>query len=104
VSKPSLEQIFTYHRPFGNQPQRYEWLRKQAKLFAEAVEAFCPPSRERSLAMTAVQEAIMWANASIAINEVDINEVNPSGPGEANVNAPATASIASPVNNVLSVE
>ena len=61
--------VFTYHRPFGDQPARYEALRSQAKLLAEAIQAMCPESREKSLAFTNLQQAIMWANASIAINE-----------------------------------
>jgi hypothetical protein len=29
----------------------------------------CPESRERSLALSKLQELVMWSNASIAINE-----------------------------------
>jgi hypothetical protein len=68
VSK-EIEQRFTYHRPFGTQPQRYEDLRTDAKLLAAKIDALCPASREKSLAMTHLQEAIMFANAAIAINE-----------------------------------
>lgn len=64
-----LDNIFTYHRPIGNQPQRYEALRAQAKELARTVLELCPPSRERSLAITAIQQSTMWANAAIAINE-----------------------------------
>lgn len=33
------------------------------------VDELCPESRERSLAFTKIDEAVMWANASIARNE-----------------------------------
>lgn len=65
----NIENTFTYHRPFGTQPERYEHLRAVAKELATAITLHCPESREKSLALTAVQQAVMWANASIAINE-----------------------------------
>lgn len=65
----AIENTFTYHRPFGDQPARYERLRAKAKELAYLIERSCPNSREKSLAMTNLQQSIMWANASIAINE-----------------------------------
>lgn len=67
--KSELESIFTYHKPIDDQPQRYESIREMAKGFATMVETLCPPSRERSLAITSIQQSVMWANAAIAINE-----------------------------------
>jgi len=64
-----LEKDFTYHPPKADQVPRYEAVRDLAKAFAGVLMMNCPPSRERSLAMTALEEAVMWANASIARNE-----------------------------------
>ncbi len=64
-----LDKIFTYHAPKGDQGERYIKLREKAKEFAEAVVDLTPASREQSLAVTAIQQASMWANAAIAINE-----------------------------------
>jgi hypothetical protein len=69
----NIEQIFTYHKPFGTQPMRYEGIRTAAKVLAEIIVDNCPDSRERSVALTNLQQAVMWANASIAINEEDIS-------------------------------
>lgn len=69
MSKPSLEQIFTYHPPFGDQPERYVAIRAAALTFARLVQSSTPPSREQSLALTTIQEAVMWANSAIAVNE-----------------------------------
>ena len=66
-----LNKIFTYHKPFGNQPERYEALRAKAYELARMIEDCCPDSREKSLAITNVQQSVMWANAAIAVNEVD---------------------------------
>ena len=64
-----VENTFKYHAPKGDQPQRYEALREKAKELALLIEKSCPDSREKSLAMTTLQQTVMWANASIAINE-----------------------------------
>lgn len=66
---PELERRFTYHAPKGNQPARYERIRAMAKNFAYALDQMCPDSREKSLALTHLEDATMWANASIARNE-----------------------------------
>ncbi len=64
-----IENIFTYHKPKDDQPARYEALRTKAKQLALLINENCPESREKSLAITNLQQAVMWANASIAINE-----------------------------------
>lgn len=69
MTEEQIGNIFTYHRPFGDQPDRYERLRWEAKMLANTINRDCPESREKSLAITSLQQAIMWANASIAINE-----------------------------------
>jgi hypothetical protein len=66
---PDIENRFTYHAPKGDQPVRYESIRTATKDLAYMIEAACPDSRERSLALTKLEEAVMWANAAIARNE-----------------------------------
>ena len=65
------EKTFMYHAPKGNQAERYQDIRNGAKELAKKIEVLCPPSREASLALTNLQQAVMWANAAIAINEAD---------------------------------
>ena len=60
---------FHYHAPHGDQNERYITIRSRARELAELMIESCPPSRERSLAMTKLEEATFWANASIARNE-----------------------------------
>lgn len=60
---------FTHHPPFGNQIDRYEQLRADARMFAISIQARCPESREKSLALTNLEQAVFWSNASIARNE-----------------------------------
>lgn len=61
-----LNNRFTYHKPKEGQPEKYEKLRTAAKSLAWDICESCPDSRERSLALTNLEQAIMWANASIA--------------------------------------
>ena len=65
---PTIENNFKYHKPQEGQPERYERLREEAKELAYSIDALCPNSREKSLAMTKLEESIMWANAAIARN------------------------------------
>lgn len=64
-----LERNYSYHPPKGNQTSRYVAIRAAAKMLAEEIEKLCPDSREKSIAHTKIEEAVMWANASIARNE-----------------------------------
>lgn len=66
-----LETNFTYHAPSENQVDRYQFLRDKAKELAYAIDERCPSSREKSLALTNLEQAVMWANASIARQNKD---------------------------------
>ena len=69
MTDEQIDNIFTYHRPFGTQPGRYVEIRDRAGDLAHLLNSYCPESREKALALTSLQQAVMWANASIAINE-----------------------------------
>jgi len=69
---PKTDQIktaFTHHPPKGDQPERYIKLRDAAKEFAFLIDECVPDSREKSVAMTNLEQVVMWANAGIARNE-----------------------------------
>jgi hypothetical protein len=64
-----IDRVFQYHSPFGDQPTRYEGIRNNARRFAQLIQSFCPESAEKTIALRKLQECVMFANASIAINE-----------------------------------
>jgi hypothetical protein len=64
-----LVKRFTHHPPKGDQAVRYGEIRRGGLVLAEKIDDLCPDSREKSLAMTSLEQAIMWANAAIARNE-----------------------------------
>lgn len=69
MTNAEIERNFTYHAPKDDQQQRYESIRYKAKMLTAYINEYCPDSREKSLAITKIEEAVMWANASIARNE-----------------------------------
>ena len=60
---------FTYHAPQEGQPERYTRIRDAGGNLASLLATNCPPSRELSLALTHLEDVMMWANAAIARNE-----------------------------------
>lgn len=60
---------FTYHAPKDGQTERYQFIRDTACSLAVLMNEECPESREKSLAITQLENAVMWANAAIARNE-----------------------------------
>ena len=69
VDEKELAKRFTHHAPKGGQVQKFEEIRDMGKAFVEIIDTLCPDSREKSLAITKIEEAVMWANAGIARNE-----------------------------------
>lgn len=62
----SIEELFTYHAPEGDDPKRYDRIRAAAKTFACIVLVNCPAGPDRAFAIRQIREAVMFANASIA--------------------------------------
>lgn len=87
-----LNKRFTYHAPQPGQPARYEQIRFTAKELAITICSLTPESREQSLAITALEECVMWANASIARRE------EPVIPGKKDDPGPALSPLAFPAN------
>jgi hypothetical protein len=63
-----LDQLFKYHAPRGDAQLRYENLRSAAKAFAKAVLVNVPYGADRVEAIRKIREAVMTANAGVALN------------------------------------
>jgi hypothetical protein len=58
---------FGYHPPPDEGTVKaYNELRSIARDFCHDIDERCPECREKSLAITKLEEVIMWANAAIA--------------------------------------
>lgn len=60
---------FDYHAPNAEQAKRYTYLRAQFRALAYEILERTPKSREQSLALTHLEDAMMWSNAAIVRNE-----------------------------------
>ena len=72
VSEPMVQRLindFQYHPAVEDQQQRYERIRSDAQQLALLIVGHTPPGREQAVALTKLEEAVMWANAAIARNE-----------------------------------
>lgn len=67
LSQHNLKDVFSYHTPSAEDLERYQRLRSAASDFAEVVITNCPASEDKQAALRKVREALMTANASIAL-------------------------------------
>ena len=63
-----IKNRFTYHKPKEDKAYIFVDIRECAKNFANMINALVPESREKSLAITKLEEVVMWANAGISRN------------------------------------
>lgn len=68
--KDKIEDLFTYHKPEGNQPAQYEAIRAKAKELAHVIVENTPASADQTAAIRKLRECVMTANASIALKGI----------------------------------
>lgn len=70
VTRPvdSLENRFFYHPATEVTGPQHDLVRAASLDFARAMDEYLPDSREKSLVITKIEEAMFWANAAIARN------------------------------------
>nr|WP_315021667.1 hypothetical protein [uncultured Aminipila sp.] len=59
---------FEFYISKEEQIEKYNTIRNKAMELAALIDSECPDSREKSLAFNKIEEASLWANASIARN------------------------------------
>jgi len=65
----TLVRNFTFHLATPNSEQHMKVLKLQAKDLGVSILNLTPKCRERSLALTKLEEVIMWANSGICRNQ-----------------------------------
>jgi len=63
----NLEAVFTYHAPNAEQQRSYLAIRNAGQVLAAVIATECPPCADTSAAIRKVREAVMTANAAIAL-------------------------------------
>lgn len=66
IDYDALDAVFTHHPPDEDRATLHQAVRDQARALALTVLRVAPEGRERALAMTKIEEAVMWADAAIA--------------------------------------
>ena len=66
MTNDDLKNRFTYHKPDEQKVHQHETIRTVLLHAAEEILVETPESREQSLAITHLEEAMFWANAAIA--------------------------------------
>ena len=68
MKQEELVNNYTYHAPDEQKQLDHQTIRTAVFSAATVVNNTCPESREKSLVMTKLEEAMFWANAAIARN------------------------------------
>ena len=67
-AKMDIDNVFEYHAPTAEKLVRYKAVREAAKHFARAVQDNAPAGADQSAALRKIREAVMTANAAIALD------------------------------------
>lgn len=68
MNAEELVNRFTHHPPDADDVVMHENIRATARRFAEDLNMWLPEGREKSLAITHLEEVVFWANAAVARN------------------------------------
>lgn len=67
MNADDIEHRFTYHPPVSPERTRaHQHIRKRARTLALELNEILPDGREKSLAITKLEEAVFWSNAALA--------------------------------------
>lgn len=64
-----MDKAFAYHRPSTTGLEDITHLRNGFSDLKQMIETLCRPSRERSIALTGLESAAMWAIKALVFND-----------------------------------
>lgn len=67
VNRDNIDEVFTFHAPSEEQQKSYQRLRTEAQALAQAILEEVPVCGDQQAAIRKVREALMTANAGIAL-------------------------------------
>ncbi len=71
IDPKELAHRFAYHKPTGAKIGAHGAVRNKLAEVAVFINLFVPEGREKALAITHLEDAMMWANAGIARHDID---------------------------------
>ena len=69
IAMEDVKNRFAFHPATETTGPQHDAVRADAGRLAQKWQKTLPPGRHKSLALTALQEAMMWANASVACDQ-----------------------------------
>ncbi len=69
-AKERIENNFGFHPADEVAADKHDFVRDECKKLAYKLEEELPDSREKALAMTKLEEVMLWGNAAVARNKV----------------------------------
>ena len=63
-----MSETFKHHEMGDAELEASAWIRECAGELEATIALRCKPSREKSLAMTKLEECVMWANKALALH------------------------------------
>lgn len=64
-----IDKPFAYHKPSDDGAQKITALREAFSVVKASIEVNCPESRQRSVAITELETAAMWAIKAVVFND-----------------------------------
>lgn len=64
-----IDKPFAYHKPSDDGLTKINALREKFSDLQRAIEEICPASRQRSVAITELETAAMWAIKAVVFND-----------------------------------
>lgn len=68
MEQTDLENRFSFHPATDETGEQHDVVRSDCRALAHHLNKFLPEGREKSLAITHLEEVMMWSNAAIARN------------------------------------
>lgn len=89
MNDAEIEKRFSHHPPDALKVDIHVMVRAAFKELATGLDIL-PESREKSLAYTALEESLMWANAAIARNDITGVEATVTDENNVTINVDAS--------------
>ena len=64
-----MKKTYAYHKPSDSMVKTITKIRELFSLMDDQINECCPASRERSVALTKLEESCMWAVKSLVLND-----------------------------------
>jgi hypothetical protein len=64
-----IDKPYAYHKPSDDGLSKITHLREAFSAVSRAIDEACPPSRQKSVAITELETAAMWAIKAVVFND-----------------------------------